>query len=1165
MQITKLRLIGFKSFVEPTDLAIEHGLTGVVGPNGCGKSNLLEALRWVMGETSYKSMRASAMDDVIFSGTTSRPARNSAEVVVFIDNAERTAPAAFNDDEEIVITRRIEREAGSAYRINGREARARDVKILFEDAATGARSPALVRQGQIGEIVNAKPEQRRRVLEDAAGIAGLHSRRHEAELRLKAADNNLARIGDTLGQLKSQVDSLKRQARQARRYADLSAELRKAEAIVLYLTWQHANDEVMAEEAALQNALQQLAMATALEAEMVRLEAELAERIQPLRDEEAKHAAIVTRLRHEQQGLAGEASRLEARQRELEGQRQRLEEDRTRETDLIAEAGRQLERLEAELAVLDREGAGAPDREAELEARRGAALECLAKTETAHGEITQQLSDRNSEERGLRAVIGDRTANRDRVVREIAGLDGELEKLGSQSVAAGDHVRLRQALVGHDMEIQRLEAALGRYAGKLENATAQLQTLNGAREAAQIELRSLETEHDTLAELVHAPVGAFKAVLDEITVARGYEIALAAALGDDIEAALDDEAPIYWASPDADVDGDAADDGDREIMADPRLPKGCKPLIGHVEAPAALHRRLSQVGIVAKGKGRRLQAKLAPGQRLVSRDGDLWRWDGFIARADAPSPAAKRLAGRNRLAELKSRLAGVRNAAARAASAVEQTEARIARLRKAEARLRSDLATARPRREQAQTALQSFERRLSETKSRQETVLSSRAAAGRRLDELTEQITQNEQALANLPEFGALEVRQREATEQLRAERDAAAELTATLASHQRERQRAEQRRAQISEDISGWGKRREQSAERVEQIISRLGEVGRELGELADQPASLEERRGKVADAVAQAERERSAAADAIAEAETALREATTTLRQRTNDVAGARENRARGEARLEGARLKRAGIVQSISDTLEVAPEGCLTLAEVEADDLPSLDQGEQRLARIRADRERLGGVNLQAEQELGDLEAQYETLDRERGDVEAAVAKLRSGIASLNREGRKRLAEAFETVNGHFQMLFATLFDGGEARLEMIESDDDPLAGGLEIIAKPPGKKPTTLSLLSGGEQTLTALSLIFAVFLTNPSPICVLDEVDAPLDDSNVDRFCRMMEKMSADTATRFLCITHHPETMARMDRLYGVTMAERGVSQLVSVDLEAAERFLEAGE
>ena len=340
MKISRLRLLGFKSFVEPTELVIERGLTGVVGPNGCGKSNLLEALRWVMGETSHKSMRAAAMDDVIFSGTNSRPARNTAEVTIFLDNHARQAPAEFNDTDQIEITRRIEREAGSAYRINGREARARDVKILFEDAATGARSPALVRQGQIGEIVNAKPEQRRRILEDAAGIAGLHSRRHEAELRLKATEANLARLSDVLGQLNSQVESLKRQARAARRYKEISDDIRRQDALLMHLAWTDTQAHVDAEEGNLRDALSKLATATEAESQALSEEARLAERMDPLREEEAKRAAVLGRLRVEQENFEREATRAAERERELRARAEQLGGDTAREETLIAEARR---------------------------------------------------------------------------------------------------------------------------------------------------------------------------------------------------------------------------------------------------------------------------------------------------------------------------------------------------------------------------------------------------------------------------------------------------------------------------------------------------------------------------------------------------------------------------------------------------------------------------------------------------------------------------------------------------------------------------------------------------------------------------------------------------------------------------------------------------------
>ncbi|MDH3581230.1 MAG: AAA family ATPase, partial [Hyphomicrobiales bacterium] len=345
MKITRLRLLGFKSFVEPTELLVEPGLTGVVGPNGCGKSNLLEALRWVMGETSYKTMRASSMDDVIFAGTENRPSRNMAEVAIVVDNSERTAPAQFNEVEELEVSRRIEREVGSAYKINGKDVRARDVRLLFEDAATGARSPALVRQGRIGEIVNAKPQDRRRVLEDAAGIAGLHSRRHEAELRLNAAETNLERLHDLMGQMKTQLNSLKRQARQAKRYKGISTEIRQAEALQHHLHWTSLCEQVDTAESELNDTVRRVAQLTTAEAEALRAQGEAADALQPLRDEETTRAAVLHRLSVERDTLNEEEARMQARQEELEERQEQLQRDIERERESATEADEVLTRL----------------------------------------------------------------------------------------------------------------------------------------------------------------------------------------------------------------------------------------------------------------------------------------------------------------------------------------------------------------------------------------------------------------------------------------------------------------------------------------------------------------------------------------------------------------------------------------------------------------------------------------------------------------------------------------------------------------------------------------------------------------------------------------------------------------------------------------------------
>ncbi len=431
MKITRLRLLGFKSFVEPTELLVEPGLTGVVGPNGCGKSNLLEALRWAMGETSYKSMRGTAMEDVIFAGSQARPPRNSAEVTLFIDNGARTAPAEFNDSDALEVTRRIEREAGSAYKVNGKDARARDVRLLFEDAATGARSPALVRQGRIGEIVNAAPQERRRVLEDAAGIAGLHSRRHEAELRLSATESNLARLADLIGQLASQLQALRRQARQAQRYREISGKIRETEALQHHLHWEAACAHAEQEEASFQASLAAVAQETKAEGEALRQQAEAAEKLQPLRDEEAARAAVLHRLSVDRDALEREEARAKARQAELETRLAQASRDLAREEEHIAEAEGILRGLGEEKRRLE----AASSRDHEEPRLRGAAAtakETLDAAEIALREATNLLAEARAkrarietEKTDIAAHIGTLAAQAEELAADLARREAE--------------------------------------------------------------------------------------------------------------------------------------------------------------------------------------------------------------------------------------------------------------------------------------------------------------------------------------------------------------------------------------------------------------------------------------------------------------------------------------------------------------------------------------------------------------------------------------------------------------------------------------------------------------------------------------------------------------------------------------------------------------------
>jgi chromosome segregation protein len=1151
LQITRLRLLGFKSFVEPAELLIGPGLTGVVGPNGCGKSNLLEALRWVMGETSYKSMRGSAMDDVIFSGTDKRPARNMAEVMVAIDNSKRTAPAAFNDTDVLEISRRIQREAGSIYKVNGKEARAKDIQILFADAATGARSQALVQQGQIGQLINAKPQERRRILEDAAGIAGLYSRRHEAELRLKAAEANLERLKDVIGQIGSQLQNLRRQARQAQKYKELTAELRKLEAIQHYQHYSSANAAVQSEEAQLLEALRAVGQLTQAEASALRVQSEAAEALQPLRDEEATRAAVLHRIEVERGTLDREEARAKEREAELKARLEQIQNDAEREDQAIAEARELLARFDQEEEAIKAQGDGAEAR-LEAAAEAEAALAVLNEAETALSALTAKAAELRAERRQLETQIAEHNARAGRSAAQEADIVRQIAELRAKHGASSPVEALREDLGMLEAQLETIEGDIIAAEETAAQSRIREKDTREAAAAARLRAKSLETEVATLIKLLKpAEAGRFKPIVDQISVTPGFEAGLGAALGDDLDVTADQAAPTRWT---------LVSDG----AGDPALPQGAERLSAFVRGPLELSRRLAQIGVVAaKADGDRLKDQLSPGQRLITKDGDLWRWDGFVSAANAPSAAARRLAERNRLNGLEAQLDELSAAADRAdqerlaaQNAANEAQAAEKRLRDAARATQAALGQKRAAFSQAERAALEHSNKLQSLEEARE-----RAAYGREEAETAREAAQD--AIAQARPVDEAEAELEKLKNQAGAKRNLYTEAKAALDGIERDIRGRQFRLKSIGEERMRWLQRTKSANAQIASLEERLSGIKAELASLAELPAKISERRNKILNEISQAEAARKTAADQLAEATNALRDADKALRETQSGLSAARETRARVEARLEGARERRSEQARFIRENFECQPEDVLKSAGVEdAANLPAGQDVEQQVVKLKAERERLGGVNLRAEEEAAQLGGEFDGMEKEREDLQEAIVKLRTGIASLNKEGRKRLLEAFDTVRAHFERLFKILFAGGEAELQLIESDD-PLESGLEILCRPPGKKPQVLTLLSGGEKALTALALIFAVFLTNPSPICVLDEVDAPLDDANVDRFCTMMEEMARTTETRFLVITHHPMTMSRMNRLFGVTMQEKGVSQLVSVDLQSAERFREA--
>ena len=1150
MKFAKLRLTGFKSFVEPTELIIEKGLTGVVGPNGCGKSNLLEALRWVMGENSYKSMRASGMEDVIFSGTMQRPSRNMAEVLVTMHNDDRTAPASYNDSEMIEISREIVRDQGSTYKVNGSEVRARDVQLLFADASTGSRSPSLVRQGQIAEIINAKPQARRLILEEAAGITGLHTRRHEAELKLKAAEANMARVDDVAVQMETQLAGLKRQARQAVKYKQVSADIRKFEAAGLFVAWREAASTLEADTAALNLATSKLATHTLNASEALRGRDDLSEVLPALREQEAIKAALLQRVSLERVSLDEEEKRANTRLNELKQRRTQANNDLIREQDVLQDTDRVIARLAEEAATLQStQGSDATERE-EAALALQAAVAALAHAQDAADAAGARLAELAAQRQAFERTIAEHQSRIARIERQQADVASRLRELSAKAGSASDGFVLTQAAAHAEEVAKESEKA----AGEVEVALRLARMTESEKRQHHDEMRRksdrLQTEVRTLTNLLKASGGdLWPTLVDQITVQPGYEAALGAALGEDIEASSNEGAPVFWR-------------GLPPLSETAALPGDAQALGQFVQAPPALARALAHIGIVSRGVGAALQPQLKPGQRLVSVEGDIWRWDGFTSAADAPSAAANRLAERNRLALIEEEMKAAMAASDTAKAEFEKSHAAMDLGQRNEREKREAWRAATAALEVARKALQAHERRVSESAAAHSALDEALRSAEAQLSEAREHHTAAAAQFANLPASDGLTGEVQRLRDGLNGERGLYAEARAKHDGLEREARARADRLKSISAEHEQWQARALKANEQVTSLNARLDETEAAITEMQSVPQQLADKRLKLMNMVAEAEVERKAAGDKLAAAENAVRDADQALRAAQEQAATSREHHARLGAVLDGSITRHNHAQTRIREALLCEPQEVLARAELEQEALPPADLIEKKLNALREDRERLGAVNLRADEEAQAVDETLTKMKSEKDELVQAIAKLRGGIGSLNREGRQRLLDAFGTVNEKFGELFTTLFGGGKAELQLIESDD-PLEAGLEILANPPGKKATTLSLLSGGEQTLTALSLIFAVFLTNPSPICVLDEVDAPLDDHNVERFCNLLDAMMARTDTRFLIITHHPMTMARMHRLFGVTMMERGVSQLVSVNLEEAEQLAEA--
>ena len=1139
MKFQSVRISGFKSFLEPTEIQMNRGLTGVVGPNGCGKSNIVEAIKWIMGENSARQMRGDGMDDVIFSGTNERPSRNFAEVSIKLDNSEKKAPAIFNHYDEIEITRKIEREKGSVYRVNGKQVRARDIQLIFADNGTGARSSGIVGQGRIAQIIDSNPEDRRVILEEAANIKGLHSRRHEAELKLKGASDNLDRLSDIEQTYKEQLIELEKQGRKAARYRSVGERIRKAEATLFFNLMNNAKKEANDLDIQLKNANENVSQGQIKVAEHSKSQLYLANKIPDLKKDEAEKAAILQTLNITKIKLDEEKSSAQNALQNIKNQINLINNDIARESEIKEDAKKSLSNLLTEEKNLKEDSENfstkitkATDLVKKLRSISDAADDKLS---TITSEIYSIKSDKSDLEKRIKNLKQKIEVTQNQLANFNIEDDKNRFKLDKEKITNLKKLikENNQLNDEYKVELEKLEKLQTRLVEEKNTAVFEFNKVN-------LEFDSLSTllGRDTLdSNTLEKSVGNINNLEEAIGSVLG-ETLLAPILSDDQST----ENTTYWRD-------------DFTTISTASLPESVIPIVTKITKSSILDTALKGVGIVDnKEIAFKLQKELTFGQALTTPSGGLWRWDGFVQPQGVQNSYSERLQQIARLRLLQNKLPSLKEKQSLSEKRLEECFNNIKKYKDDLANLQVKLSSLISESNELELQNTKVESKLLSSEALIKELKNTERMSLEELSELEKEFNNS----LNLPSLLAEELKVRNNADQSRNE------LTDAMAAEQQiksEESFKSRNLIQLGHQKENWKVREEEAKTRLISLEERLKASQDEKNRLSTLPESFEKKEAELNTKIEEAISNRNIAADRLVKNETSLNDADKLVREAEKAVSTLREEMIKIEALLNLSKAKIQNIEDRVFEKLKIKSTELNKFINSKEEDQPirSIEILEKTLQRLLNERETLGAVNLRAEDEMNEMLNKIEVMSKERVDLEEAIAKLRSGIFELNKEGRQRLKESFEEVNENFKQLFQKLFGGGNAELRLV-GNEDPLQAGLEVLASPPGKKMQLLSLLSGGEQALTAISLIFSVFLCNPAPICILDEVDAPLDDTNVGRFCDLLNQIVDETNTYFMVITHHRLTMAKMDRLFGVTMEQKGISKLVSVDLEQASRI-----
>ena len=1139
MKFKSIRISGFKSFLEPTEIDLNEGLTGIVGPNGCGKSNIVEAMKWVMGENSARQMRGEGMDDVIFSGSNERPARNFAEVTIKLDNTEKKAPASFNQFDEIEISRKIEREKGSTYRVNSKQVRARDVQLIFADTATGARSSGIVSQGRISQIIESSLEERRIILEEAANIKGLHNRRHEAELKLNGATDNLSRLLDIENTYNEQLIELEKQGRKAARYRSVGDRLRKAEASLFLSLLNTAEKEFDELETKFEKSKNNVEEAQINLSKNTKSKLEIFNKLPELRKIETEKAAILQSLNISKIRLEEEEATSKFTLNNVLNQITQIETDIKREIEIKDDANKTIANL-----VLEKDKLQLDTKD--FTTKKNDALKRVNELKIKSEDADAKLSSINSEIFSIKSDKSDLENRINNLKEKIKNSEDQK----SQFNIAED----KKLIDEHDKKRINIEKLIKEENNKIELIKKQIEN----KENLNINLKEKKAKIDYDLNVMRADLHSLSSLL-------GYD----EFKNNTLEATIDDIGNLQDAIGSvlgetilAPVKSDSSDEQNTSYWKDgitpkfqEKLPEGATPLISKIKKNSILDIALIGIGIVENEKtALKLQKELSFGQALTTLKGGLWRWDGYVQPLGVQNSYSERLQQITKLRNLQDELPTKEKEEVTIVNEINKNELELKKFFETTREIESKISLLNNELNDTKLSISSLDSKINSSTillKEHQNILDTSQKELVDLEKLSEKSV-------NLPTLLADELKIRNAADQCRNE------LTDAMAAEQQIRnQESYQQRnlMQINNQKNDWENRKDEAETRIKSLKVRLDNLKEDKSRLEKLPDNFVEKANELNLKIETAEQNRNFAADKLVQTETLLNEAEKLEKSSEQNLASFREDMIKVEASLNLAKTKIENIEERVHEKLRIKSNQLKEIVNLSDNDElnTSIETLEKTVLRLLNERDSLGAVNLRAEEEMNEMRQKIELMSKERVDLELAIEKLKSGIFELNKEGRQRLKDSFELVNKNFKNLFKKLFGGGDAELKLV-GDDDPLKAGLEILASPPGKKMQLLSLLSGGEQALTAISLIFSVFLCNPAPICILDEVDAALDDSNVGRFCNLLDKIVDETETYFLVVTHHRLTMAKMNRLFGVTMEQKGISRLVSVDLEQANKI-----